>query len=101
VGTLFAAKTGAARGRSRTRRRRARLLPLLPRRCTTVFFLHADEPRRPSSPMPALRPVATKVRTSRPSSRGGTRRSHLAATPPPLVMPAIEPGWEAFSCRCR
>jgi hypothetical protein len=69
-----------------------------------VFFLLADELRRPLSPTPALRPVATKVRKSsplpsvdaRPSSRGRTRRSHYAAAPPPLVMPAIEPGWDDF-----
>jgi hypothetical protein len=33
----------------------------------------------------------------RPSSRSGTRR----ATTLPLVMPAIEPGWDELSCRCR
>jgi hypothetical protein len=100
-------KTGAARGRSRTRRRQGCLLPLLQRRHDAVFFLLADEPCRPSSPVHALRPVATKVRTSfpcplwtpRPSSRGGTRCSHRATAPPP-VMPAFEPGWEVFSCRC-
>jgi hypothetical protein len=66
VGTSFAAKAGATRGRSRPRRRRACLLPLPPRRRAAVLFLLADEPRRPSSPTPALWPVATKVRTSFP-----------------------------------
>jgi hypothetical protein len=66
VGTPFAAKTGAARGRSRPRSRRVRLLPLPPRRCAAVFFLLANKSRRPSSPTPALRPVAPKVRTSFP-----------------------------------
>jgi hypothetical protein len=27
-------------------------------------------------------------------------RTALAAAPPPLVMPAIVPGWEALLCRC-
>jgi hypothetical protein len=38
-----------------------------------------------------------------PSSWGGTRCSNWAAAPPPLVMPAIEPGWEIASCwyHCR
>jgi hypothetical protein len=84
--------------RSRTRHRRARLLSPLPRRRVAVFFLLADEPHQPSSPTPALRPVATEVRTSfsfpprtpRPSSRGVGRVVRTA--PPPLVMPAIEPG---------
>jgi hypothetical protein len=78
VGTPFAAKTRASRGRSQTRRRRARLLALLPHHHAVVFILLADEPHRPSSPTPTLRPVATEVRTSfpcplwtpRPSSRG-------------------------------
>jgi hypothetical protein len=83
VGEPSATKTGAACGRSRTRRRRERLvplLPLLPRRRVAFAFLPADEPRHRTSPAPALRPVATKVRTTvslpmwmpRPSSRGGT-----------------------------
>jgi hypothetical protein len=66
VGTPFAAKTEAARGKSRPRRHRARLLPLPPRHRAAVFFLLTDDLRRPSSPTPALRPVATKVRTSFP-----------------------------------
>jgi hypothetical protein len=66
----FAAKTGAARGRSQTRRHQGRLLPLLQRRHAVVFFLLTDEPCRPSSPTPALRPVATKVRTSFPALYG-------------------------------
>jgi hypothetical protein len=64
VGTPFAAKTGAARGRSQFLRRQARLPPLPPRRRAAVIFLRADEPRHLSSPTPALRPVATKLRTS-------------------------------------
>jgi hypothetical protein len=78
-------KTGATRGRSRTRRRRERLLPLLPllprHRAAAFIFFPADEPHHHTAPMPALRPVATKMRTTasllmwmlRPSSRGGTR----------------------------
>jgi hypothetical protein len=70
-GSASAAKTGAARGRSRTRHRQAHLPPLLPlpprRRAAVIFvFLPADEPHHLSSPTPALRPVATKVRTSIP-----------------------------------
>jgi hypothetical protein len=85
VGAPTAAKTGAARGRSRTRRRRERLLPLLPllprrRAAAFLFFLLAGKPHHHSTPMPALRLVATEVRTTaspllwllRPSSRGGT-----------------------------
>jgi hypothetical protein len=81
-----AAKTGAARGRSRTRRHRERLLPLLPllprrRAAAFLFFLLASKPHHHTTPTPALGPVATKVRTTaslpmwmpRPSSRGGTR----------------------------
>jgi hypothetical protein len=66
VGTPSAAKTGAARGSSRSRRRQARLPPLPPRRRAVVVFLPANESRHLSSPTPALRPVATKVRTSFP-----------------------------------
>jgi hypothetical protein len=66
VGMSPAAKIGAACGKSRPRRRQARLLPLPPRRRTAVVFLLADKLRRLSSPTPALRPVATKVRTSFP-----------------------------------
>jgi hypothetical protein len=87
VGTPSAAKTGAARGRSRSRRHQARLPPLPPRRRVAVVFLPADEPHHLSSPTPALRPVATK---------GGTRCSHRTAAPPQLVIPAIEPGWDDF-----
>jgi hypothetical protein len=102
VGTPSAAKNGVARGRRRSRRRQARLPP---RRRIAVVFLRVDEPHHLSSPMPALWPVDTKVRTTfppalcgtpRPSSRGGTRHSHRATAPPPLVMPAIEPGWDDF-----
>jgi hypothetical protein len=55
VGEPFAAKTGAARGRSRTRRRRERLLPLLPllprRRATAcLFFLLAGKPHCLTTP---------------------------------------------------
>jgi hypothetical protein len=104
-----AAKTGAARGRSRTLRRRGRLHPLLPllprRRAAALVFFPAGEPHHHSTPMPALRPVATEVRTTaslllwvpQPSSRG---RTHRCSTPP-LVMPAFVPGWDDVSCRCR
>jgi hypothetical protein len=54
----------------------------------------------------SLRPVVTEVRTPVfaflwtpwPSSRG--RMPLLRAAALPLVMPAIEPGWDSFSCRC-
>jgi hypothetical protein len=97
-----AAKTGAVRGRSRTCRRRERLLPLLPllprRRAAAFVFFPADEPHHHTAPTPALRPVATKVRTTAsflmwmplPSSRGGTG----SRSAPPLVMPAFVPGWD-------
>jgi hypothetical protein len=53
--------------------------------------------------------VATKVRqTHSPSVVDPAfeprppcaRHADLAAAPPPLVMPAIVPGWEACLCRC-
>jgi hypothetical protein len=56
VGEPFAAKTGAARGRSRTRWERLHhlhpLLPLLPRRRTAAcfFFLLASKPHRHPTP---------------------------------------------------
>jgi hypothetical protein len=84
---------GAVRREDRT------LLPLLPRRRAAAFvFLPADELHHHTTPTPALRPVATKVRTTaslpmwmpRPSSRGGTR----SRSAPPLVMPAFVPGWD-------
>jgi hypothetical protein len=28
-------------------------------------------------------------------------RRNARRSAPPLVMPAIEPGWDAISCRCR
>jgi hypothetical protein len=109
VGAPSAAKTGASRGRSRTRHRRERLLPLLPllprrRAAAFLFFLLAGEPHRHTTPTPALWPVATEVRTTaslllwlpRPSSRGGTHR----CSAPPLVMPAFVPGWDEVCCRC-
>jgi hypothetical protein len=105
VGTPSAAKTEAARGRSRSRRRQARLPPLPPRRRAAVVFLPADEPRHLSSPTSALQPRGHQgenelspcpLWTPRPSSRGGTRCSHRTAAPPPLVMPAIEPDWDDF-----
>jgi hypothetical protein len=39
--------------------------------------------------------------TPRPSSRGRIVSPHRATAPLPLVMLAIEPGWDALSCRCR
>jgi hypothetical protein len=107
----FASKTGATRGRGRTHRRRARLLPLLPRRHVVVFFLLADKPRRPSSLTPVLRPVATEVRTSfpcplwtpRPSSRGerdartAPLRRRVAAAGDAVHGARLG----CFSCRCR
>jgi hypothetical protein len=56
VGEPFAAKTGAAGGRSRTRRERLHhllpLLPLLPRRraAACFFFLLTGKPHRHTSP---------------------------------------------------
>jgi hypothetical protein len=29
------------------------------------------------------------------------RENRVARTAPPLVIPAIEPGWDELSCRCR
>jgi hypothetical protein len=52
AGEPYAVKTGAARGRSRTRRER--LLPLLPlpprRRAAALVFFLAGKPRRLTSP---------------------------------------------------
>jgi hypothetical protein len=52
AGEPYAAKTGAARGRSRTRRER--LLPLLPlpprRRAAALVFFLAGKPHRLTSP---------------------------------------------------
>jgi hypothetical protein len=54
-----------------------------------------------------LRPVATEVRTPLLPScgchghRAEAERLPLRAATPPLVMPAIEPGWDTISCRCR
>jgi hypothetical protein len=110
-----AAKTGAARGRSRTRRRRERLLPLLPLLplrlvAAFLFFLLTGKPHNHTTPSPALRPVATKVRTTaslpmwtpRPSSRGGTCSR---TAPPRLRASACDAGLLAklgqLVCRCR
>jgi hypothetical protein len=65
-----------------------------------VVFFRADEPHLSSSPTPALRPGATKVRTRftthlwmpRPSSRGGHRVHHRVAS----HAAGDEPGWESF-----
>jgi hypothetical protein len=69
-------------------------------------------PRRQARATPLhqrlLRPMATKVsisfptplRMPRPSSRGGTCRSHRAAVPPSLVMPAFVPGVGEFKKSC-
>jgi hypothetical protein len=106
VGTPSAAKTEAARGRSRTHRRRAHLPPLLPQlpRCRAAVafvFLPADEPRHRTSPTPALLPRGHQgedghfpalVDAPAFEPRGNVP-PHRAAAPPPLVMPAIVPGW--------
>jgi hypothetical protein len=58
-----------------------------------------------TSPMPAHRPEATQVRTpphllfGRRGLRAKAERHRAAA--PLLVVPAIEPGWDAVFCRCR
>jgi hypothetical protein len=58
-----------------------------------------------TSPTPAHRPEATQVRTpphllfGRRGLRAKAERHRAAA--PLLVMPAIEPGWDAVFCRCR
>jgi hypothetical protein len=101
-----------ARGRREAKNRDAPASSA-PRRRATPPPLPAPPPssslRHQSSPPSARRPVATKVRQTpspsvvdpafepRPSY---TRRADLAAAPPPLVMPAIVPGWEACLCRC-
>jgi hypothetical protein len=90
AGEPFVAKTGAARGRSRTRRDRLLpLLPLPPRRAYLLFFLAGQPLRRPS---PTRSTSASGHRGEdaassllwmpRPSSRGGTPaapRRHAAA----------------------
>jgi hypothetical protein len=49
----------------------------------------------------SLRPVATEVRTpASPLLWTPWPSSRSERTAPPLVMSAIEPGWE-LSCRCR
>jgi hypothetical protein len=54
-----------------------------------------------------LRPLATEVRTlllpscGRHGHRAEAERPPLRAATLPLVMPAIEPGWDAIFCRCR
>jgi hypothetical protein len=83
VGEPFAVKTGAARGRSRTRRERLHpLLPLLPRRRDAfLFFPLADKPHRLTTPTHC---------TSARSHRGEDNRCF------PLVdTTAIEPEWNA------
>jgi hypothetical protein len=86
VGEPFAAKTGAARERSRTRRRQERLLPLLPllprrRAAACIFFLLAGKPHRHTTPMHY---------TSARSHGGEDDRCS------PLVdATAIEPEWNA------
>jgi hypothetical protein len=81
-----------------------------------LFFPDDVPPPASSSSSPASRtatlhrrttfqPGATEVRMTaasllwmpRPSSRSGTRRAAAL----PLVMLAIEPGWDELSCRCR
>jgi hypothetical protein len=99
----YAAKTGAARGRSRTRRER--LLPLLPlpprRRAAALVFFLADKPRRLTSPPRTTSasghrgedtPFPPLVDATAIEPRRNARRYA-----PPLVMPAIEPGWDVFS----
>jgi hypothetical protein len=112
VGAPSAAKTGAARGRSRTRRRRERLLPLLPllprRRAAAFVFLPVDEPHHHTSPTPALRPVATQgeddcfpAHVDAPAFAPRWNAQSLRAAAPSLVMPAFVPGWDKLACRCR
>jgi hypothetical protein len=87
VGEPFAAKTGAARGRSRTRRRRERLLPLLPllprrRTAAYLFFLLAGKPHRHTTPTPCTSASSHRgdddrcfpLVVARPLSRSGTHR---------------------------
>jgi hypothetical protein len=104
VGAPSAAKTGDARGRSRTRRRQAHLPPLLllpPRRRAAVIFvfLPADEPRHLCSPTPALQPVATKVRTSFPlpfvDAPAFEPRGNVSPAPRRLVAAAGDAGHRA------
>jgi hypothetical protein len=108
---VSAAKTGAARGRSRTRRERLLpLLPLLSRRRAAAYFLFllAGKPHRLTSPtrftstsgyrgedarfFPLVDATTIEPRENTPLLRAAT---------PPLVMPAFVPGWDAVSCRCR
>jgi hypothetical protein len=111
-----AAKPEPPARRTRTRGSQARLRPPAssaspsPRRRsvspTSAASFLVTAPHT-SSPTPALRPVATQVRTPflLPCGRHGHRAEaepppHHAAAPP-LVMPAIEPDWVAIFCRCR
>jgi hypothetical protein len=81
-------RPGPPVGRSRTCCHRARLLPLLPRHRATVFFFLTDKDAPPFLPTPALRPVATEVRTRSPRSSEDA--------------PAFEPGGDApFALLCR
>jgi hypothetical protein len=102
--------------RSRTRGSQARLRPpassaspssrRLSASPTSAATFLVTASHTPSS-TPALRLVATEVRTPflLPCGRHGLRAEAehppLRAAAPPLVMPAIEPGWEAIFCRCR
>jgi hypothetical protein len=107
AGELYAAKTGAACGSSRTRRER--LLPLLPlpprrRAAAHVFFL-TGKPRRLTSPPRSTSASGHRGEDTRFSplvdATAIEPRQNAHRSAPPLVMPAIEPGWDAFSCRCR
>jgi hypothetical protein len=65
---------------------------LLPRHRAAHLFTDACAS---ASGHPGEDAVSSPLWTPRPSSRGGTPAA------PPLVMPAIEPGWVAIFCRCR
>jgi hypothetical protein len=111
-----AAKPEPPERRSRTRGSQARLRP--PASSTSSssrrFFASPTSaasflvtaPHTPS-PTPALRPVATQVRTlfllpyGRHGPRAEAERPWHRAAAPPLVMPVIEPRWDAIFCRCR
>jgi hypothetical protein len=106
AGKPFAAKPGAARGRSRTRRERLPpLLPLPHRRRAAAYLLFFLAGKPPCLPSPTRSTWASghrgeDTRFLPPCGRHGLRaeaeRPPLRAAAPPLVMPAIEPGWDAI-----
>jgi hypothetical protein len=108
VGVPTAARTGAARGRSRTRRERLHpLLPLLPRRrvAAFLFFLLAGKPHHHTTPTHCTSASGHRGEDNRCSplvvAPAIEPRRNARCSAPPLLMPAFVPGWDETSCRCR